>query len=65
MRTLDENIADNYGLKIAFRAYRSYLSKNVSEPFLPGLKQYSSEQLFFLAYANVSRPHFKPITRNR
>jgi len=55
IRTLDENIADVVGLKEAYLAYQRYVSKRGREPRLPGMEQYSQEQLFFLAYANVSR----------
>lgn len=52
--TLDENIADITGLKDAHIAYRRYVDVHGPEPRLPGLEQYSQEQMFFLAYANVS-----------
>jgi len=51
---LDENIADNGGLREALWAYRKFVNDNGEEPNLPGLEQYSSEQIFYLAYANVS-----------
>ncbi|CEF63708.1 Phosphate-regulating neutral endopeptidase [Strongyloides ratti] len=51
--SLGENIADNSGLKTAYEAYSLWLSNSSSsEPALPGLQNFSSEQLFFLAYAN-------------
>ncbi|XP_073971448.1 neprilysin-like isoform X2 [Rhodnius prolixus] len=49
--TLGENIADNGGLHSALLAYRKYEAKNGPEPRLPGLEQYSPEQLFFIAFA--------------
>ena len=52
VRTLGENIADNGGMKIAFRAYRKHQKeRNVQ---LPGLN-YTSDQLFFIAFAHVRR----------
>lgn len=52
VRTLGENIADNGGMKIAFRAYRKHeKQRNVQ---LPGLN-YTSDQLFFIAFAHVRR----------
>uniref|UniRef100_A0A0P6EFD4 Neutral endopeptidase n=1 Tax=Daphnia magna TaxID=35525 RepID=A0A0P6EFD4_9CRUS len=51
--TQGENIADNGGLREAFRAYQNYISSNGPEKRLPGLEQYTPEQIFFLSYANV------------
>lgn len=51
---MGENIADNGGLHSALLAYRKYEAKNGPEPRLPGLEQYSPEQLFFIAFATVS-----------
>jgi len=49
--TLGENMADNVGLKQSWKAYKS---NNIGEGFdLPGLIDYSNDQIFFLSYANV------------
>lgn len=53
--TLDENIADNGGLRESLWAYRKYVAEHGEEPKLPGLEEYSNEQLYYLAYANVSK----------
>ncbi|CAD5231734.1 unnamed protein product [Bursaphelenchus xylophilus] len=51
--SLGENIADNGGVKTAFRAYSAWKSETEkTEPALPGLQNFTNEQLFFIAYAN-------------
>lgn len=45
-------MADNIGLKQSWLAYKIFQSENDVQ--LPGLKGFSNDQLFFLAYANVS-----------
>ncbi|CAI5442805.1 unnamed protein product [Caenorhabditis angaria] len=50
--TQGENIADNGGVKEAFEAYKKYVAENGEEPRLPGLQQYSNEQIFFVSYAH-------------
>lgn len=56
--TLPENIADTGGLNIAFETYLAMRkagefknTANGEEPRLPGLEQYSNEQLFFMQWA--------------
>jgi len=50
--TQGENIADNGGLKQAYRAYRKWVLRHAEEPQLPGLNL-SHDQLFFLNYAQI------------
>lgn len=53
LRTLAENIADDGGLRIAFRAFRDWVHKQGrEEQELPGLRL-SGNQLFFLQFAQV------------
>ena len=52
-QTLGENIADNGGLKSAFRAYETWAEQHGGEePGLPGLN-FTHRQLFFLAFSQV------------
>ncbi|XP_048963468.1 phosphate-regulating neutral endopeptidase PHEX isoform X2 [Canis lupus baileyi] len=61
-RTLGENIADNGGLREAFRAYRKWINdkrQGVEEPLLPGII-FNNNQLFFLSYAHVRCNSYRP-----
>uniref|UniRef100_A0A1A9VUH3 Peptidase M13 N-terminal domain-containing protein n=1 Tax=Glossina austeni TaxID=7395 RepID=A0A1A9VUH3_GLOAU len=50
--TQGENIADNGGLKQAFRAYKKWVKQNGPEPLLPGLNL-KHEQIFFVNFAQM------------
>ncbi|XP_010116389.1 PREDICTED: membrane metallo-endopeptidase-like 1, partial [Chlamydotis macqueenii] len=50
--TLGENIADNGGVRQAYKAYLKWLEREGKEPKLPGLNL-SHKQLFFLNFAQV------------
>ncbi|CAB3381602.1 Hypothetical predicted protein [Cloeon dipterum] len=61
-QTINENIADNGGMREALIAYdmlkyrQTHYESQVlpdPEPYLPGLADYSHKQLFFLGYANM------------
>ncbi|XP_031569139.1 membrane metallo-endopeptidase-like 1 isoform X2 [Actinia tenebrosa] len=50
--TLDENIADNGGIRLAYEAYQRWKKENGSEKILPGLTL-SPDQLFFVGFAQL------------
>ena len=55
LTTEGENIADNGGLKMSYRAYKKWLKENDDRDVtLPGL-ELSNDQMFFLAFAQVRR----------
>nr|AMO02505.1 endothelin-converting protein 5 [Tityus serrulatus] len=51
-QTIADNIADNSGLKVAFRVYEKYLKHHGEEPYLPGL-DFTNKQMFFIGYAQL------------
>lgn len=57
---LNENFADNLGLELAYRAYKSAVQQGeVEQPKrLLGLEKFSPEQLFFLSYDKVGDDTF-------
>ncbi|XP_058947428.2 endothelin-converting enzyme homolog [Pocillopora verrucosa] len=53
-QTLGENIADNAGIKQAFQAYQNWKKRRGRpEPNLPGMKDFTNEQIFFLGFAQI------------
>jgi len=51
--TQGENIADNGGIRESFRAYVNSVVDQGPEPSLPGLTQFSPEQMFFISFSQV------------
>ncbi|XP_018361879.1 PREDICTED: endothelin-converting enzyme 1-like [Trachymyrmex cornetzi] len=51
--TLEENVADNGGLHQAVVAYKRWKSRHGYESLLPGLTQFTHEQLLFLSFAHL------------
>lgn len=50
VETLNESIADNAGIRVAYKAFRE-LEQHAPDVALPGLEQFTSEQLFFVSFA--------------
>ncbi|KAJ8371263.1 hypothetical protein SKAU_G00112910 [Synaphobranchus kaupii] len=57
--TLGENIADNGGVRQAYRAYLKWVEREGEEPRLPGL-DLNHKQLFFLNFAQVWCGSYRP-----
>lgn len=51
-KTLNENIADNVGIKAAYAAYQTFVKEMGSEQKLPNL-QFTPNQLFWIAAAQL------------
>lgn len=51
-RTLNENIADNVGIKAAYAAYQTFVKETRSEQKLPNLN-FTANQLFWIAAAQL------------
>jgi endothelin-converting enzyme len=51
--TMGENIADAGGLNAAFRAWKAReAATGKQSPSIPGLEEFTNEQLFFISYSN-------------
>lgn len=59
LNTQGENIADNGGVKEAFRAYNQWVKDHGAEGRLPGLNM-SPRQLFWVSAANIWCGKFRP-----
>uniref|UniRef100_A0A4X2M4W7 Membrane metalloendopeptidase like 1 n=1 Tax=Vombatus ursinus TaxID=29139 RepID=A0A4X2M4W7_VOMUR len=57
--TLGENIADNGGIRQAYKAYIKWVEQEGQEPRLPGLNL-THEQLFFINFAQVWCGSYRP-----
>ncbi|CAG0890077.1 unnamed protein product [Darwinula stevensoni] len=53
INTLGENIADNGGFKVAYRAYVKWSKENGEEKLLPGLEHLNPRQMFWISAANT------------
>ncbi|KAM9230967.1 Neprilysin [Leptosomus discolor] len=59
INTLGENIADNGGVRQAYKAYENFVKKHGKEKRLPGLEM-NHKQLFFLNFAQVWCGTYRP-----
>ncbi|NXF32543.1 NEP protein, partial [Nyctibius bracteatus] len=59
INTLGENIADNGGIRQAYKAYENFVNKHGKEKLLPGLEM-NHKQLFFLNFAQVWCGTYRP-----
>ncbi|NXX18528.1 NEP protein, partial [Podargus strigoides] len=59
VNTLGENIADNGGVRQAYKAYENFVKKHGKERLLPGLEM-NHKQLFFLNFAQVWCGTYRP-----
>lgn len=53
-KTKNENIADAGGLNIAYEAFKKYERFKSEWEKLPGFENYTTGQLFFIAFGGVS-----------
>jgi len=51
--TQGENLADNGGLKAAYRAYKAYTASHGDEKPLPGMETFTMDQIFFISFGYV------------
>nr|XP_039251017.1 neprilysin-like isoform X1 [Styela clava] len=58
--TLGENIADNGGIRQAYDAYQTWRQQNDADLLLPGLQEFTQDQLFFLSMAQVWCGVYRP-----
>ncbi|XP_075274555.1 neprilysin isoform X2 [Opisthocomus hoazin] len=59
INTLGENIADNGGVRQAYKAYENFVAKHGKEKLLPGLEM-NHKQLFFLNFAQIWCGTYRP-----
>ncbi|XP_047470014.1 neprilysin-1-like [Penaeus chinensis] len=57
LQTEGENIADNGGIREAYKAYQLFVERYGEEPRLPGLDEFTPDHLFYLGFANVWCEH--------
>jgi len=66
VNTQGENIADNGGVKESYYAYNVWTRRHGVEPRLPGLQDYTPQQMFWISAANVWCSKYRPETlKNR
>jgi len=62
VNTQGENIADNGGIKQAYRAYNHWVAEHGNEQRLPGLQDFTPQQMFWISAANTWCSKYRPET---
>ncbi|XP_018915735.2 neprilysin-2 isoform X2 [Bemisia tabaci] len=62
INTQGENIADNGGIKQAYYAYNQWTKRHGLEPRLPGLQDYTPQQMFWISAASTWCSKYRPET---
>jgi len=65
INTQGENIADNGGIKEAYRAYNSWVRKHGVEPRIPGFKAFTPNQMFWISAGNTWCTSYRPAALDR
>ncbi|KHJ95817.1 peptidase family M13 [Oesophagostomum dentatum] len=50
-QTWEEDLVDNEGIKLSFRAYRTYMKKHEPEARFANSEAFNSDQIFFIGFA--------------
>lgn len=51
--TLSENVADNEGMKIVYRAFKKHQEKHGEDARIDSVEDFTNDQLFFLSFATT------------
>lgn len=62
VNTQGENIADNGGIKQAYKAYNRWVKRYGTEKRLPGLQDFTPQQMFWMSAATTWCSKYRPET---